>query len=56
MPDEFKFDTNTVTFLIYLLYKSNIITRNHMKQMFKTIQEKAPEDIMKYLVEEVAKS
>lgn len=53
-PD--KFDINTVVFILYLLYKDNILTRHHLRHMFKIIKEDAPGDIMRYLVEEERKA
>ncbi len=51
-----KFNTNTVVFILYLFYKCNLITRHHLRTMFKIIKEEAPGDIMKFLVEEERKA
>ena len=45
----------TVMFIFYLLYKSNLITRNHLTRIFEEIKKPQPEDITKYLVAEEAK-
>lgn len=52
---DFKFDTNTVIYILYILYKTNMLTRGHLKQIFQVIKNKAPDDIMKFLVGEVEK-
>lgn len=51
-PNPHAFDINTVVYFIYLMYKINMLTRNHIKQMFAIIKDKTPGDIMKYLVSE----
>jgi len=50
------FNKETVLFLIYLLYSSNMITRLHVKQFLKIIQDGPPNDLAKYLVEVAAKA
>ena len=50
--NEFKFDVNTVIAYLYLLYKTNMISRNNLRQMLAEIKKPWPEDVMKYLVEE----
>lgn len=52
---EFKFDTNTVFAYIYILYQTNMISRNNLKQMIAEIKKPWPEDVAKYLVEESMK-
>lgn len=54
--EEFKFDVNTVIFMMYLLYKCNMLSRLNIRQMFGIIKAKIPLDLMKYLVEEEQKS
>ena len=54
MP-EFKFEANSVIAFIYLMYKTNMISRNNLKQMLNEIKKPWPEDVMKYLVEESQK-
>ena len=53
-----KFEPNkdTIVFLLYLFYKCNIITRHHIRTMFKIIDGELPGDIVKYLVEEERKA
>jgi hypothetical protein len=53
-PD--KISGKTVMYLIYLLYKENLLTRDNLGHIFKIVKDvKEPEDITKYLVEEEAK-
>jgi hypothetical protein len=52
---EFKFDTNTVFAFMYILYKTNMISRNNLQQMIAEIKKPWPEDVAKYLVEESLK-
>lgn len=47
--------SKTVMYILYILYKSNIITRYNLNRIFKEIKAELPEDITKYLVEEEAK-
>lgn len=49
------FNKDTVLYLLYLQYKSNMITRTHLKSYFQLINSDHPEDIAKWLVEEAAK-
>ena len=53
---EFKFDANAVMFILYLLYKDNIITRHHLKNMLKIIKEPIPNNVIKYIAEEAGKA
>lgn len=48
----FKFDTNAVIFMIYLLYKANMVSRHNVAQFFKVVKDPAPSDIIEWLVEE----
>ena len=54
--EESKFNKDTVMFTLYLLYKCNLITRHHLRTMFKIIQDELPADVLKYLVEEERKA
>lgn len=54
--EEFKFDTNTVIYIIYLMYKNNMITRRHIKDLFAIVKQDVPSDVTKWLVEEASKS
>ena len=47
--------SKTVMYVLYILYKSNMISRNNLSTMFDAIKGKQPEDITKYLVEEEAR-
>jgi len=49
---EFKFDANTVLAYLYLLYKTNMISRNNLKQMLAEIKKEWPEDVATFLVRE----
>lgn len=54
--ENFTFDQNTVMFTLYLLYKANMITRNHLSHMLKIIKETKPElNVAEYLVKEAAR-
>jgi len=55
-PAEFKFDPNTIFFLLYMLYKCNILTRHHLRTMTKIIKDPIPGDIVKFLVEEAGRA
>jgi len=50
--EPFKFDANTVLAMLYLLFSTNMISRNNLKQMLKEVKTTWPEDVAKYLVEE----
>lgn len=54
--ESFTFDQNTVMFQLYLMYKANLITRNHLAHFMRVIKETDPKlNVMEYLVKEVAK-
>jgi len=55
-PKPFTFDTNAVMFVLYLLFKSNIITRHHLKHMLKIIKEPLPEDVVMFIAQEAGKA
>jgi hypothetical protein len=48
----FKFDTNTVLAYLYLMYKTNMISRNNLRAMLAEVKKQWPDDVAKYLVEE----
>ncbi len=52
---EFKFDANTVLAILYLYFKTNMISRNNLKLMLAEVKKVWPEDVAKYLVEEASK-
>ena len=49
------FSRDTVMFMLYLMFKSNMVSRVNLKQMFKIINDPIPENVAKYLLEEAAK-
>lgn len=50
-------NSDTLLYLIYLMYKCNLVTRRHVKDMLKVIREqKLPENLAKYLTEEGERS
>ena len=51
-PEPFKFDANTVLAMLYLLFRTNMISRNNLKQMLNEVKKVWPVDVAKYLVEE----
>jgi hypothetical protein len=53
---EFKFDTNAVMFMIYLLWKCNMLTRHNLKAILEEVKKPAPEDVIKYLVQEAGRA
>lgn len=50
--ETFKFDTNTVLAFIYMMYKTNLITRQHLKTLLTEVKKEWPEDLAKWLVNE----
>lgn len=49
-------DATTLTFMVWMLYKLNIITRHQVRDFLQIIKEgKWPEDVVKYLQDEVNK-
>jgi len=49
---EFKFDTNTVLYLVYLLYLSNILTRNNLREILENVKKPLPtQGVAKFIVE-----
>jgi hypothetical protein len=49
------FSKDTIMYILYLMYKSNMISRTNLKQIFRIIDQKMPADVAKYLLEEAAK-
>lgn len=47
---------NAILMMLYLLYKTNILTRRHVKSILKIIQQEWPKDLAAYLQEEAAKA
>jgi hypothetical protein len=54
--DSLDFSKDTVFYILYLMYKSNMISRVNLKQMFGLIDQKLPENVVKYLLEEAARA
>lgn len=52
---EFKIDSNTALYIVYLLYKTNIISNRRLKDMLAEVKKPMPSDVAKYLVKEAAK-
>jgi hypothetical protein len=52
MSEPFKFDTNAVFAYLYILYKTNMISRNNLRAMLDEMKKPWPEDVVKYLVQE----
>lgn len=53
--DAFTFDYNAVLVVLCLLYLSNILTRNHLKQILAKVKNLEGINIPKFLVEESQK-
>ena len=49
-------DKDTVVYLIYLLFKTNMIARNNLRNMIDQISKPLPDDVLKWLVNEAAKA
>lgn len=55
-PEKPKVDATTLTFMVWMLYKLNHITRTQVRDFLEIIKTGAwPEDVVKYLADEVAK-
>lgn len=50
-----KKENNSFWYTVYILYKSNILSRVLLTKIFEEVRKSAPEDVVKYLVEEEAK-
>lgn len=48
-------DANTIIYLLYLLYKTNIINNLVARQALEEIKKQAPEDIIAYFQKEFTK-
>jgi hypothetical protein len=51
-----KKEPNPTLIVLYILYKSNMISRRNLKQMLEIIKQPFPEELPKYLVTEADKS
>jgi len=48
-------NTDQVKYIIYLLYKANILARNNLKEVLQIIEQTAPDNLLEYLVKESRK-
>ncbi len=55
IPDAQVIDAKTLTYLIYLLYKTDTFTRYQVKGALEVIKKPAPDDVLKYLMDEIKK-
>lgn len=52
----FNFDNNTVMFLLYLMFKANLVTRQNMSHIIKIIKETKPDlDVNEFIIKEINK-
>jgi hypothetical protein len=51
----FMFDKNAVLFVLYLLYRKNIIARNNLRELLEEVQKSVPENVAEWLVKESMK-
>ena len=48
-------DTSSIFYILYILYKSNTLTRLHLRQIVKIIKDKHPENISEFILKEAAR-
>jgi len=53
--DSLNFSKDTLFYFLYLMYKSNMVSRVNLKQMFRVVDEEMPKNVVKYLLEEAAR-
>lgn len=53
---ELNIDKDTVVYLLYLLYRTNMIARNNLRNMIDQISKPLPDNVLKWLVNEAAKA
>jgi len=56
IDDVLDIDKDTVVYLTYLLYKTNMIARNNLRNMLDEISKPLPDNVLKWLVNEAAKA
>lgn len=56
VKNKFDFDVNAVMFMIYLMYKCNMMTRHNLQMMMKVIKATGELDIVKFIAEESGKA
>ena len=55
VPAPARLDVPTVMFILYLMYKNNMITRDNLRQMLDSLKKPAPDDVISWLVIEAAR-
>jgi len=60
MPDsdtkkEAQTGSDTILFMLYILFKANLITRHNLRDLLAAIKKGPPEDAAKFLVAEVSR-
>ena len=55
MDEKTKISSETFMYVLYVLYRANILTRYNLGHIFEAIKKDQPEDITKFLVEEEAR-
>lgn len=48
-------DKDTLYYLLYYLYVSNVISRNVLQQIFQKMMEPPPENMVKFFADELKK-
>ena len=56
IDDTLDIDKDTVVYLVYLLYKTNMIARNNLRNIIDQISKPLPDNVLKWLVNEAAKA
>lgn len=54
-PGMKKVDEETVLYVVYLLYKANMLARNNLREIVKVVGQPVPEKLVGWLVKEAAK-
>ena len=54
--DTLAFSKDTLMYMLYLLFKANMLSRVNLKQIFRMINQEMPKDVVKFLLEEAAKA
>lgn len=55
VPPVQSYDKETIKYIVYLLYKSNMIARNNLREVLQIIESPTPEKLLEYLVIESKK-
>jgi hypothetical protein len=56
IDDTLDIDKDTVVYLVYLLFKTNMIARNNLRNIIDEISKPLPNEVLKWLVNEAAKA